>query len=457
MSEFSPISLVQATGGRWHGGEPEFIKGFAFDARQLKPGECFVALSGGVRDGHDFIEQAIERVAAAAITERVLDVGLPQLVVADSLLAMGAIGADFRQQFKRPVVGITGSCGKTSTKEMLRRLLGEERTHATAGNWNNRIGVPMTLFGLDPRQQDFAVIEAGINQPGEMALLGAMIRADLTILTNIGPAHLELLGSLDGIASEKSQLARLAASDSPIILPVGALAYAAYFEMRERCIVLAGETQSVPDGVRRVVRFSSKPSAGMSRTLRVGADQYCVHSTSAGMAANSALAIVAAQELGVDPRLLTERIGAWRPESTRGRIIEQGGNFFYIDCYNANPASMADALLAFCEAAPTGLARCFVLGVMNELGSATKELHRSLGQQVQLRSEDRAYFVGPGAITACYLTGAMEAGACAAQLECAENVGEIKSAVADFTGALFLKGSRSHQLEKLLPESIRTT
>ena len=181
MSRFDPKDIAAWSKGVWQENElPEAITGFCFDARQLKSGECFVALSGGARDGHAFTAQAAELGAGALLVERPQSVALPQLIVDDSLLAMGAIGAGVRQRFDPPVVGITGSCGKTSTKEMLRVLLGEPRTHATAGNWNNRIGVPMTLFGLDADQHDFAVVEAGINQPGEMAELGTMIEADLT-------------------------------------------------------------------------------------------------------------------------------------------------------------------------------------------------------------------------------------------------------------------------------------
>jgi UDP-N-acetylmuramoyl-tripeptide--D-alanyl-D-alanine ligase len=183
MQQFDPVDLAAWTLGTWHEARrPDAISGFCFDARQLKPGECFVALSGGARDGHDFVAQAIELGASAFLVEHLQATDLPQLIVEDSLLAMGAIAGAVRRRFQNPVVGITGSCGKTSTKEMLRAVLGDACTHATAGNWNNRIGVPMTLFGLDAEKHDFAVIEAGINQPGEMIELGEMIQADLTII-----------------------------------------------------------------------------------------------------------------------------------------------------------------------------------------------------------------------------------------------------------------------------------
>ena len=234
MPSFDPQDLAGWTGGSWFNEPKVAIEGLCFDARQIKPGQCFIALKISARDGHEFLEQAVRGGAVAAIVENPKPIALPQLKVSDSLVALGAIGAALRSKFSKPVVAITGSCGKTSTKEMLRCLLGEDRTHATAGNWNNRIGVPMTLSGLDSKQQDFAVIEAGINQPDEMVQLGGMIQADLNVLTNIEAAHLELLSSLENIASEKSFLTELAKPGSPIILHVDALRYNAFKKLAHR-------------------------------------------------------------------------------------------------------------------------------------------------------------------------------------------------------------------------------
>ena len=256
MPSFDPQDLAGWTGGSWFNEPKVAIEGLCFDARQIKPGQCFIALKISTRDGHEFLEQAARGGAVAAIVENTKPIVLPQLKVSDSLVALGAIGAALRSKFSKPVVGITGSCGKTSTKEMLRCLLGEDRTHATAGNWNNRIGVPMTLSGLDSNQQDFAVIEAGINQPNEMVQLGGMIQADLNVLTNIEAAHLELLSSLENIASEKSLLAELAKPGSPIILHVDSLRFNAYKKLAHRAIVLLPEGVAAPDlPSKQIVRY----------------------------------------------------------------------------------------------------------------------------------------------------------------------------------------------------------
>ena len=327
MQHFDPQHVAGWTGGSWFNEPKVAIKGLCFDTRQIKPGQCFIALKMGARDGHEFLEQAARGGAVAAIVENTKPIALPQLKVSDSLVALGAIGAAMRSKFSKPVVGITGSCGKTSTKEMLRCLLGEDRTHATAGNWNNRIGVPMTLSGLDSNQQDFAVIEAGINQPNEMVQLGRMIQADLNVLTNIEAAHLELLKSLENIASEKSHLAELAKPDSPIILHADTLRYHAYKKLAHRAIVLLPEGASAPNiSSKQIVKYKVSEqieNLGTNRELQVyqqvtiDGQNYPISSPSEGNASNAALAIVAAKCLGVVESDIRERVEAWRPSRNR--------------------------------------------------------------------------------------------------------------------------------------------
>lgn len=455
MPACQSAELAHITGGEWHLHPPQCIRGFHFDTRRIQAGHCFVALPGAARDGHDFLADAMERGASCALTGRVVNCRLPQLVVRDPLTALAAIATAVRARFTKPVVGITGSCGKTSTKEMLRLLLGRERTHATAGNWNNRIGVPMSLFELDSAQHDFAVIEAGINQPGEMVILGGMIQAELSVLTNIGPAHLELLGSLDGIAAEKSQLAHTARADSPLILPAAALQHPALAALAARCTAVRFEAEAVPSGVRQVVdcRIEAADSGHCSNVWLAGR-AYRVRSSSRGIAQNAALALIAARLLGIADELLAERLSHWQPADTRGRTLAHGGCYYYIDCYNANPVSMADSLRAFQQSAPTAMPRCYLLGAMNELGPAAESFHRIVGGELQLLPADAAVFIGPAALTAAYRQGALDNGGRAEQIICAETVAAVQSMVADFKGAFFLKGSRSYQLEKLLPESV---
>lgn len=457
MLELEPSRLADWTQGRWIGGGPVGgVERFCFDTRQLQPGDCFIALNSGIRDGHDFMAQAAEAGAVAALVSRELDCAIPQLVVEDTLLGMEAIALGIRAEFSGPVVGITGSCGKTSTKEMLRCLLGERRAHATAGNWNNRIGVPMTLFGLDAARHSFGVIEAGINQPGEMAHLGDMIAADLVVVTAIGAAHLELLGDLETIAAEKSLLMARSRPTASLIMPAELLTYSAFDAFRARAVVLVKEGAAVPEGVRGVIDYSFERGR---LTLRgdyfaeaAGGVSFELASRSAGIASNAALAATAAAMLGVTSETIATRMAHWQPSDDRGRLVEAGGSVYYVDCYNANPASMADALEAFNDSVDAALPRCYVLGAMNELGLDGPRLHCEALAGHRFRDGDRVYLVGPDELIAGYceaLAGVELTVRCEAQVDA------IAAEIAEFEGAIFLKGSRSYRLERVLPDAVR--
>jgi UDP-N-acetylmuramoyl-tripeptide--D-alanyl-D-alanine ligase len=223
--------------------------------------------------------------------------------------------------------------------------------------------------------------------------------------------------------------------------------------------VLAAEGEQVSSRASRVIRYrlniagTGHSSLHLSEGTTVA--RFQIASPSEGICTNAALAIIAARELGISDAVIGERIAAWLPSSNRGRIATQGAQTFYIDCYNANPASMRDALAAFSRSTSAEQARCYVLGAMNELGAASVALHREVGRQLRLRSEDRVLFVGSDTLTQAYTDGAIEVGAEQAQLNCCTDVEKMKSVVADFAGALFLKGSRSCALEKLLPLKLR--
>ncbi|ADE56080.1 UDP-N-acetylmuramoyl-tripeptide--D-alanyl-D-alanine ligase [Coraliomargarita akajimensis] len=457
MSSWDPSQLADWTNGHWLGAhEPEAIRAFCFDTRQLQSGDCFIALTAGARDGHDFVEQALAAGAGSALVSRPLDLPIPQLVVEDTLLAMEAIGAAVRAAFSGPVVGVTGSCGKTSTKEMLRLVLGESVAHATAGNWNNRIGVPMTLFGLDSERQEFAVIEAGINQPGEMNHLGEMIAADVVVVTAIEAAHLELLQTVETIANEKSQLMAHARPSALLILPAELLNYAAFNRYRARAVAVVEAGSPVPEGVLSTVSYRFEgPRIVLSGEYFAAVGGRCefqLASQSRGIRRNAALAMVTAAVLGQPTKVSRVGIENWQPSGDRGRLIESAGRQFYVDCYNANPASMADALDAFAHSVPDEVPRCYVLGAMNELGADAPRLHRESIEGHDFRPQDRVYLVGPQALLAGYAQALEKAGS---QLSFGEKVENFESEIADFKGALFLKGSRSYRLEQLLPEALR--
>ena len=408
----------------------------------LSPG-VFHTLSSGARDGHEFILQA-GHGAVAALVEHVSDSALRNCTSPTVCWPW--------KPSRRRSAGVSESCHR-DYRQLWQNLDegnvaagdGGRAGHATAG-WNNRIGVPMTLFGLDADKHCAAVIEAGINQPGEMAHLGAMIGADCVILTNIGPAHLELLKNVDNVASEKVQLLVHAQAKAPLILPNAAYQLPALAACAERAIVLAQDNETVSPEPKQIVRYRLN-----GRQLRLEDKSYRIESSSTGICLNAALAIVAGRVLGRSDGQIA-MIEDWQPDASRGRIASKGGQTFYIDCYNANPTSMLDALNAFIDAVPVGLPRCYVLGAMNELGADAQRLHREVAAALKLRQRDRVCLVGPEHLTAAYCEGLNVA---PEQIRAVETIDKLDSVITPFTGAIFLKGSRSYALEKLLPESLR--
>ncbi len=452
MVAFEPVSLATGTGGRWTRTPFAPITGFDMDTRTIRPGQAFVALKTEKRDGHDFLADAAAAGATAAIVSKARpDAKLPQLVVADPLSALQLIARDHRRRFKGPVVGITGSAGKTSTKDLLTVLLGgdESSVLATRHNLNNHIGVPLTLTRLDPEEHLFAVIEAGISAPGEMALLAAMIEPDVAIVTLVAPAHLDKLVGLEAVAMEKSALAAAIRPGGLAIFPASCAEFTAFKNLRGAKMIV--EPSPLPVAKGRA--FFSFEHRGERTEITLGGapeQRFELPRVSDGMAQNAALALCAALNLGMKPDLLCSRLAGWRPAALRGEWRRTGGRMLYLDCYNASPASMADALAAFCATAPEAQPRLFVLGGMEELGAESSRYHRALGRSVRLRPSD--FLVAIGTHAGAVLAGALEAGNRPDQIETAESPEPAAARLAEFRGAVFLKGSRKYALERLAEE-----
>jgi UDP-N-acetylmuramoyl-tripeptide--D-alanyl-D-alanine ligase len=456
MPTFSPDTLAQWTGGRWTAQPVSLLSGFATDTRQLGAGQIFVALKTGKRDGHAFLADAVAAGAGAAIVSTAdAAVALPQLVVHDPLAAFQAIAREHRRGFRGKVIGISGSAGKTSTKDLLALLLGggPDGVLATEGNLNNHLGVPLTLTRLDPARHRWAVIEAGISAPGEMTTLAGMIVPDIAIITTVAAAHTLELGGLDGVAQEKSQLVRGVATGGLALFPKSCTQYAAFRDLfvnqlvLERSPVLRPATAPQhtihfnvlqrPDETLIVIAYGPPPPQ-MFKMRRV----------TDGMAQNVALALTAALALGVSRELLHARLATWTPGKLRGEIRREDGRLLYLDCYNANPASMADALATFVAVAPAAEPRLFVLGCMEELGPEAAAHHRCLGRTIPLRERDRLCVIGTHANEVC--RGVLEQGDFSDQIRICASLEPIATAIAEWRGAVFIKGSRRYQLEQAL-------
>ncbi len=473
VPNFSPDQLAAWTGGRWTAQPVVLLSGFAIDSRQIRAGEMFVAIKTGKRDGHDFLAAAQSAGASAALVSRVVsDSPLPQLVVADPLRAFQTIAREHRRNFAGKVVGISGSAGKTSTKNLLARLLADdssaprapEECHtlydtligavlATEGNLNNHLGVPLTLTRIDPAVHRFAVIEAGIGAPGEMAPLAEMIEPDVALITLVAPAHTEELGGLDGVAREKAVLPAAVRPAGLAIFPRQCEEFAAFRELDVRKMIVerADVIRPATPPRDRVYFTVTHRDASTAVALAYGAPPPLVFTfrrVSEGMAQNAALAICAALWLGVKAEDIQRRIEGWQPAKLRGEVRRVNGRLLYLDCYNANPASMADALEAFDALVPAEEPRFFVLGGMEELGPDAANYHRALGRSLRLREQDLVAAIGDHATAV--RAGALENGARGESILVVERVEDLQPRFEAWRGAVFVKGSRRYALEKIL-------
>lgn len=382
------------------------VTGLSIDSRSIAPGEMFVALKDA-RDGHDFVADALARGAAAAMVSRVPDgvaADAPLLVVDDVQAGLEALARAARVRTRARVIAITGSVGKTSTKDMARAALAPfGQVHAAERSFNNHWGVPLTLARC-PADADFAVIEIGMNHPGEIAPLAALARPDLAMVTIVAAAHLEAFADgLDGIAREKGAI-------FSGLVPGG-------IALLNADLPTAPILSAAAAHAGRVIRFGAGPDVDARLAdLSVAGDETCFTAWIDGAAvaarlatpgrhfAMNALAVLAAAHaLGLDPARAAAGLAAWTPPGGRGtreRVVldpATGGGFDLIDdAYNANPTSMAAALEVLATARPApGGRRVAILGDMLELGETEAALHAGLADHPAMAALDVVHCAGP--------------------------------------------------------------
>lgn len=379
----APLRKAGRQGGR------TTFSGVSTDSRTLEPGALFVALVGERFDGHDFIPEAFRRGARGAVLSRTApeitgtpdegvgapDGGLRLFHVPDTLVALGALAAHRRSALSSPVVGITGSSGKTTTKELVAAALGKgARAHLTVGNLNNRIGVPLTLLAA-PDEADAVVIEMGTNEPGEIATLAGIAAPDTGAVVTVGESHVEKLGSFEGVLNEKLSLltALPASGPAPVVGDAPRVLAARAREVRPD-VRVAGTTGSA-DRELRAESIRTTPE-GRTRFTWRGID---VRLGIPGRHAvtDALIALGLAETLGADPVAAAAGLERARPGPMRSELRSVGGLELLVDCYNANPQSLAAALDLLGE---RGRARpskrsVAVLGSMLELGAQSDRLH----------------------------------------------------------------------------------
>lgn len=358
-------------------GERSFTRVWT-DTRTIAAGDLFVALVGEKFDAHDFVADAVKSGAAGVVVARAeagRGLGVPVFEVSDTLTALGALGRYRRCVWGKPVVGVVGTNGKTSTKELLRAALGSTlTTHATKGNLNNLVGVPLTLLAL-PDEADVAVVEMGTNQPGEVARLRAIVEPNITVVTSIAEEHLEGLGDLAGVMREE-----LAACDgvAAAIVPAAQPDVAAAARTRSPRVVTAG----LDDGDVRASRWSLEPDGRGTVTIEgvdISPPLRGVHNLR-----NTMLAVAVSRELGVPLQRLAAGVASMPVPAMRSNVEQVGRATLVNDAYNSNPGS-ARAALELLQHAGHGRQRVAILGTMLELGPSGPGLHDALAREA-LRS-----------------------------------------------------------------------
>lgn len=380
MSPCTVAALCAAVGGKLLSGDSAaVVTGVTTDSRAASDGQLFIPLTGERFDGHAYIDGALSAGAAGCLTARVPETMQPgkfYIQVADTRLALKALAAWYRSRFTLPVVQITGSAGKTTTKEMVAAVLSRRYdTLKTQANFNNDIGTPLTLLGLAPQHQA-AVIETGMNHFGEIRYLGEMVRPDIAVITNVGDAHIENLGNTrQGILQAKCEIFENLAPDGIAVLngddPL--LGTVTLPQTILRCG--RGEGCNV-----RVTDVDDRGIEGIACTVTTAEASYRLTTASPGgfMIYPMAMAAAIGEALGLTGEEITAGVAAYVPTGSRMHIIRlPEGRLLIDDCYNANPQAMTEALRLL--AVTQTRRRAAVLGDMGELGELTVSAHRAIG------------------------------------------------------------------------------
>ncbi len=378
MAKFTTTQLAEWSGGAWSVEPDVSVAGISHDTRTLKPGEVFIALRGPNFDAHNFVERAFEKGAVGAIVGRD---GCPQpstdaserrpcLVVPDTMKALWNLAQGTRRDWRGTVIGITGSVGKTTVKDLIASMLAQKGTVSkTPGNWNNEFGLPLSMLAADPAS-DYFVFELGMNRSGEIDRLAELLSPDWALITAIGKAHTEFFDSVEQIAAEKAAILKHAG--------------AALLDIRSEWF---GLFKTFCTG--RIVSFGDKSL------------NFSVAQPGTYMAENVQQAAALGLELGLTHEQIQAGLDAFRPAPMRWERSEQNGMVFINDAYNANPLSMRAAISTFAEL-PGAKRKFLVLGGMRELGAESDAEHRALGEFIEPFGFEGVIAVGDaGAKIAC--------------------------------------------------------
>lgn len=450
MDPLSLEKIAQFAGGKLTGGSSGItVTKVSTDSRTVQRGDLFVALRGENFDGHNFIEQASRRGAVGAMVEEKWQGSAPRdfalIRVRDTLIGYQDLAARYRQTLPLKVIAITGSNGKTSTKDFVAATLSRGfRVTKTEGNFNNHVGLPQTMLTASSGDE-IAVWEVGMNHPGEIAALARLAAPDVAIITNVGVAHIEFMGSREAIAAEKGALAAAVGPHGTVILNADD-SFSEPIAKRTRAkVILAG----IENGSVRATEVSQGPT-GSEFTILEGAHRCRAQLPVPGvhMVQNAILAVAAGRVFGLSLELCAAGLASAPLAKARLQIKEIGGIQFIDDSYNANPDSMKAALRTLVELEADGQ-RIAVLGEMSELGEESERGHEEVGETAATLGIDQLITVG--SIGAIMMRAAERAG-----LKKCTSVGtpdkaaDILAQEASPGDLILVKGSRSARMERVL-------
>lgn len=424
--------------------------GVSIDSRTIKPKEIFLAIRGANFDGHDYIAQALDKGASAVIFSDPRKAppktkGLASVLVANTVVALGALARYHRERFDIPVIAITGSSGKTTTKEMVSWVLsGKYEVHKNKGTQNNLIGVPLTLLAIHSRH-DVCVVEFGTNHKGEIHHLAQIARPNVGIITNIGPAHLEFLENIKGVYKEKIELVRQLVSPAIALLNKSDISLSALSRIKTRpmffyginrdCEFNATEINYTPEGISFLVNNA--------HTMQI--KHTALHNVSNAMAA-----IGCGLLFGVDIGTIRDKIRTFDSPEMRLKEIRLKNCVVIDDSYNSNPQSLKQAIDVLCRQPSTGR-RILIMGDMMELGNKSEEFHAYFGHYVSKKPVDLLVTMGSFSkwTSESARKGGMRSETVVHCEECPQVIEFLSGQIKD-GDVLLIKGSRSMKMERIV-------
>ncbi len=429
--------VAEMTGGVLYGADVA-LNSVATDSRLVKTDQLFIAIKGERFDAHDFVADLVGK-AGAALVHKKIDCDLSQVVVEDTLQALADLASAWRKKFKKPVVGLTGSNGKTTLKEMIAAILSfEGNVLATHGNLNNDIGMPLTLLRIR-EEHDFAVIEMGANHFGEIELLTKIARPDVAVVNNAGAAHLEGFGNIEGVAQAKGEIFIGLGTRGVAVINADDK-YADYWNDSNK------GREVFTFGINNAATISGRLSSDGGLMIKAGSDEVRANLKLLGRhnAMNALAATAVSTALGIKLDTIIEGLESLQP--VKGRLAPVAGIYnsqILDDTYNANPDSAVAALDVLAQRKNTA----FVLGDMGELGAGTIKMHESIGEKAKDVGINRMYCLGDYSAKACNKFG--ENGKVFTEM--GELISSLKNDVLNDKNenmTILVKGSRTMKMER---------